>query len=161
MNVLHNEDFLVWWLMWKFFSDIPWGIQLAAVYALCDLSPSNPAEISKILEAWRTETSRRIPSAVLSSLEEVSTLCTEERGWRPRAVPGEVPSRCPSGDRSSASRVQTGVPERDVREMQVLGVEEEAGAAFPKPHTFHLWLLWSHDMDCNLLCLGQTTETWT
>ncbi|KAM9103852.1 little elongation complex subunit 1 isoform 2-T2 [Megaptera novaeangliae] len=60
--------------------DIPWGIQLAAVYALCDLSPSNPAEISKILEAWRTETSRRIPSAVLSSLEEVSTLCTEERG---------------------------------------------------------------------------------
>ncbi|XP_066886875.1 little elongation complex subunit 1 isoform X2 [Kogia breviceps] len=60
--------------------DIPWGIQLAAVYALCDLSPSNPAEISKILEAWRTETSHRVPSAVLSSLEEVSALCAEERG---------------------------------------------------------------------------------
>ncbi|XP_019806645.2 little elongation complex subunit 1 isoform X2 [Tursiops truncatus] len=60
--------------------DIPWGIQLAAVYALCDLSPSNPAEISKILEAWRTETSHRVPSAVLSSLEEVSALCTEDCG---------------------------------------------------------------------------------
>ncbi|XP_057564742.1 little elongation complex subunit 1 isoform X1 [Hippopotamus amphibius kiboko] len=60
--------------------DIPWGIQLAAVYALCDLSPSNPAEISKILEAWRTETSRCVPTAVLSSLEEVSALCAEEHG---------------------------------------------------------------------------------
>lgn len=60
--------------------DIPWGIQLAAVYALCDLSPSNPAEISKILEAWRRETSRSVPSAVVSSLEEVSALCAEELG---------------------------------------------------------------------------------
>ncbi|XP_015448918.1 little elongation complex subunit 1 isoform X1 [Pteropus alecto] len=60
--------------------DIPWGIQLAAVYALCDLSPSNPAEISKILEAWRKETGHSVPSAVVSSLEEVSALCAEELG---------------------------------------------------------------------------------
>eukprot|EP00071_Canis_lupus_P054583 XP_545182.3 little elongation complex subunit 1 isoform X1 [Canis lupus familiaris] len=60
--------------------DIPWGIQLAAVYALCDLSPSNPAEISKILEAWRKETAHSVPSAVLSCLEEVSSLCAEEIG---------------------------------------------------------------------------------
>ncbi|XP_004440104.1 PREDICTED: little elongation complex subunit 1 isoform X1 [Ceratotherium simum simum] len=60
--------------------DIPWGIQLAAVYALCDLSPSNPAEISKILEAWRRETSHSVPSAVVSALEEVSALCAEELG---------------------------------------------------------------------------------
>ncbi|XP_066099507.1 little elongation complex subunit 1 [Saccopteryx bilineata] len=60
--------------------DIPWGIQLAAVYALCDLSPSNPAEISKILEAWRKETSHSVPSAVVSSLEEVGALCTEDLG---------------------------------------------------------------------------------
>ncbi|KAM5332146.1 little elongation complex subunit 1 isoform 2-T2 [Glossophaga mutica] len=60
--------------------DIPWGIQLAAVYALCDLSPSNPAEISKILEAWRKETSHSVPSAVVSSLEEVSALCAGELG---------------------------------------------------------------------------------
>lgn len=58
--------------------DIPWGIQLAAVYALCDLSPSNPSEISKILEAWRRETSHSVPPAVASCLEEVSSLCSEE-----------------------------------------------------------------------------------
>uniref|UniRef100_A0A8D2AY42 Interactor of little elongation complex ELL subunit 1 n=1 Tax=Sciurus vulgaris TaxID=55149 RepID=A0A8D2AY42_SCIVU len=57
--------------------DIPWGIQLAAVYALCDLSPSNPAEISKILEAWRRQTSNSIPSAVVSCLEEVGSLSAE------------------------------------------------------------------------------------
>ncbi|XP_012667544.1 little elongation complex subunit 1 isoform X1 [Otolemur garnettii] len=60
--------------------DIPWGIQLAAVYALCDLSPSNPEEISKILEAWRREASKSIPSAILSYLEEVSALSAEELG---------------------------------------------------------------------------------
>ncbi|XP_055288742.1 little elongation complex subunit 1-like isoform X2 [Moschus berezovskii] len=50
--------------------DIPWGVQLAAVYALCDLSPSNRAEISKILEAWRRETARSVPAAVLGALDE-------------------------------------------------------------------------------------------
>lgn len=59
--------------------DIPWGIQLAAVYALCDLSPSNPEEIAKILEAWRQETPRSVPAAVLGSLEEVRALCAPER----------------------------------------------------------------------------------
>ncbi|XP_063114013.1 little elongation complex subunit 1 isoform X3 [Cavia porcellus] len=56
--------------------DIPWGIQLAAVYALCDLSPSNPEEILKILEAWRRETSHCVPSAIASCLEEVGALRT-------------------------------------------------------------------------------------
>lgn len=50
------------------------------MYALCDLSPSNPEEISKILEAWRKETCRSVPSAVVSSLEEVGALCAEELG---------------------------------------------------------------------------------
>lgn len=50
------------------------------MYALCDLSPSNPEEISKILEAWRKETSRSVPAAVLSSLEEVSALCAQGPG---------------------------------------------------------------------------------
>uniref|UniRef100_A0A8C5XPA6 Interactor of little elongation complex ELL subunit 1 n=1 Tax=Microcebus murinus TaxID=30608 RepID=A0A8C5XPA6_MICMU len=60
--------------------DIPWGIQLAAVYALCDLSPSNPAEICKILEAWRREASKNVPSAILSYLEEVGALSAEGLG---------------------------------------------------------------------------------
>lgn len=60
--------------------DIPWGIQLAAVYALCDLSPSNPAEISQILEAWSRQASHSVPGAVVSSLEEVSALCGDGLG---------------------------------------------------------------------------------
>ncbi|CAI9156589.1 unnamed protein product [Rangifer tarandus platyrhynchus] len=60
--------------------DIPWGVQLAAVYALCDLSPSNPAEISKILDAWRRETARSVPAAVLGAMDEVGALCAEGRG---------------------------------------------------------------------------------
>ncbi|XP_008572936.1 PREDICTED: uncharacterized protein KIAA0947 homolog [Galeopterus variegatus] len=60
--------------------DIPWGIQLAAVYALCDLSPSNPTEISKILEAWRREASNSVPSAVASCLDEVGALSAEGPG---------------------------------------------------------------------------------
>ncbi|KAK2496099.1 hypothetical protein MC885_019530 [Smutsia gigantea] len=60
--------------------DIPWGVQLAAVYALCDLSPSNPSEISKILEAWRRETAHSVPSAMVSYLDEVRSLCAEELG---------------------------------------------------------------------------------
>lgn len=48
------------------------------MYALCDLSPSNPSEISKILEAWRRETSHSVPPAVAGCLEEVSSLCSEE-----------------------------------------------------------------------------------
>ncbi|EHB09386.1 hypothetical protein GW7_18020 [Heterocephalus glaber] len=60
--------------------DIPWGVQLAAVYALCDLSPSSPEETLKTLEAWRRETPKCIPSAIASCLEEVGSLRAEERG---------------------------------------------------------------------------------
>ncbi|XP_006901365.1 PREDICTED: uncharacterized protein KIAA0947 homolog [Elephantulus edwardii] len=60
--------------------DIPWGVQLAAVYALCDLSPSNPTGISRILETWRKEASQSVPAAILTSLQEAGALCTEEQG---------------------------------------------------------------------------------
>ncbi|XP_072461483.1 little elongation complex subunit 1 isoform X1 [Notamacropus eugenii] len=58
--------------------DVPWSIQLAAVYALCDLSPSNPAEVSKVLENWTRVTTKSIPSAVTSCLAEISLLCAAE-----------------------------------------------------------------------------------
>nr|XP_020860076.1 little elongation complex subunit 1 isoform X3 [Phascolarctos cinereus] len=58
--------------------DVPWSIQLAAVYALCDLSPSNPAEVSKVLENWTRMTTKNIPSAVMSCLAEVSLLCAAD-----------------------------------------------------------------------------------
>ncbi|XP_048224300.1 little elongation complex subunit 1 [Perognathus longimembris pacificus] len=54
--------------------DIPWGVQLAAVYALCDLSPSSPAETAQVLEGWRRQAAHSIPAAVLSYLEEVGAL---------------------------------------------------------------------------------------
>ncbi|TFJ98854.1 voltage-dependent calcium channel gamma-8 subunit [Platysternon megacephalum] len=56
--------------------DVPWGVQLAAVYALCDLGPSNPLEVVEAIQAWRTATSNSIPSAVTSGISEVSSLCT-------------------------------------------------------------------------------------
>ncbi|XP_032659588.1 little elongation complex subunit 1 isoform X2 [Chelonoidis abingdonii] len=58
--------------------DMPWGVQLAAVYALCDLGPSNPLEVVEAIQAWRTTTSNSIPSAVTSGISEVSCLCTVE-----------------------------------------------------------------------------------
>ncbi|XP_027724624.1 little elongation complex subunit 1 isoform X1 [Vombatus ursinus] len=58
--------------------DVPWSIQLAAVYALCDLSPSNPAEVSKVLENWTRMTTKNIPSAVMSCLAEVNLLCAAD-----------------------------------------------------------------------------------
>ncbi|XP_031801969.1 LOW QUALITY PROTEIN: little elongation complex subunit 1 [Sarcophilus harrisii] len=58
--------------------DVPWSIQLAAVYALCDLSPSNPAEVSKVLENWTRVTTKNIPSAVVSCLAEINLLCAAE-----------------------------------------------------------------------------------
>ncbi|KAH1178057.1 hypothetical protein KIL84_011759 [Mauremys mutica] len=58
--------------------DMPWGVQLAAVYALCDLGPSNPLEVVEAIQAWRTTTSNSIPSAVTSGISEVSSLCIVE-----------------------------------------------------------------------------------
>ncbi|CAM4513876.1 unnamed protein product [Caretta caretta] len=58
--------------------DVPWGVQLAAVYALCDLGPSNPLEVVETIQAWRTVTTNSIPSAVTSGISEVSSLCTVE-----------------------------------------------------------------------------------
>ncbi|XP_029420114.1 little elongation complex subunit 1, partial [Nannospalax galili] len=65
--------------------EIPWGVQLAAVYALCDLSPSNPAETSKILEAWRSKASSSVPSAVIRCLDEVGSLNAEASAGFPTA----------------------------------------------------------------------------
>uniref|UniRef100_A0A674J2Y4 Little elongation complex subunit 1 C-terminal domain-containing protein n=1 Tax=Terrapene triunguis TaxID=2587831 RepID=A0A674J2Y4_9SAUR len=52
--------------------DVPWGVQLAAVYALCDLGPSNPLEVVEAIQSWSTATSNSIPSAVTSGISEVS-----------------------------------------------------------------------------------------
>uniref|UniRef100_A0A8D0HAQ4 Little elongation complex subunit 1 C-terminal domain-containing protein n=1 Tax=Sphenodon punctatus TaxID=8508 RepID=A0A8D0HAQ4_SPHPU len=57
---------------------VPWGVQLAAVYALCDLGPSNPSGILEAIEAWKTVTRHSIPPAVTSAITEISCLCMKE-----------------------------------------------------------------------------------
>lgn len=57
---------------------VPWGVQLAAVYALCDLGPSNPVGVVEAIRAWRIAITNSIPAAVRSGIAEVSSLCTVE-----------------------------------------------------------------------------------
>lgn len=55
--------------------DVPWGVQLAAVYSLCDLGSSNPVGIVGTIHAWRATVLNSIPFAVTSGLAEVNSLC--------------------------------------------------------------------------------------
>ncbi|XP_035172623.1 little elongation complex subunit 1 isoform X2 [Oxyura jamaicensis] len=58
--------------------DVPWGVQLAAVYSLCDLGSSNPVGIVEAINAWRATVLNSIPSAVTSVLAEITSLCKME-----------------------------------------------------------------------------------
>ncbi|CAH2283744.1 little elongation complex subunit 1 isoform X1 [Pelobates cultripes] len=55
--------------------DIPWGVQLASVYMLCDVAPSDPAVIYKTLQSWRETTTNDMPPAITKSLAQVASLC--------------------------------------------------------------------------------------
>ncbi|XP_052553604.1 little elongation complex subunit 1 isoform X2 [Tympanuchus pallidicinctus] len=55
--------------------DVPWGVQLAAIYSLCDLGSSNPSGIVGAIHAWRATVLNSIPFAVTRGLAEVSSLC--------------------------------------------------------------------------------------
>ncbi|NXG70564.1 ICE1 protein, partial [Baryphthengus martii] len=57
---------------------VPWGVQLAAVYSLCDLGSSNPEGIVETIHAWRTTALTNIPSAVTSGIAEITSLCKME-----------------------------------------------------------------------------------
>ncbi|KAM9200208.1 little elongation complex subunit 1 [Mergus octosetaceus] len=58
--------------------DVPWGVQLAAIYSLCDLGSSNPVGIVEAINAWRATVLNSIPSAVTSGLAEITSLCKME-----------------------------------------------------------------------------------
>ncbi|NWR34614.1 ICE1 protein, partial [Tachuris rubrigastra] len=57
---------------------VPWGVQLAAIYSLCDLSSSNPEGIVEAIHAWRATVLNDIPSAVMSGIAEITSLCEME-----------------------------------------------------------------------------------
>ncbi|XP_021241149.1 little elongation complex subunit 1 isoform X2 [Numida meleagris] len=58
--------------------DVPWGVQLAAIYSLCDLGPSNPVGIVGAIHAWRAAVLNSVPFAVTSGLAKVNSLCKME-----------------------------------------------------------------------------------
>ncbi|KAM6410830.1 little elongation complex subunit 1 isoform 1-T1 [Pluvialis apricaria] len=57
---------------------VPWGVQLAAVYSLCDLGSSNPEGIVEAIHAWRATVLNGIPFAVTSGIAEIASLCEME-----------------------------------------------------------------------------------
>ncbi|KAM6104189.1 LOW QUALITY PROTEIN: little elongation complex subunit 1 [Theristicus caerulescens] len=58
--------------------DVPWGVQLAAIYSLCDLGSSNPEGIVEAIHAWRATVLNNIPFAVTSGIAEITSLCKME-----------------------------------------------------------------------------------
>nr|XP_030121517.1 little elongation complex subunit 1 isoform X2 [Taeniopygia guttata] len=57
---------------------IPWGVQLAAVYSLCDLGSSDPEGIVEVIHAWRAKVHNNIPSAITNGIAEITSLCEME-----------------------------------------------------------------------------------
>ncbi|NXE81049.1 ICE1 protein, partial [Cochlearius cochlearius] len=57
---------------------VPWGVQLAAIYSLCDLGSSNPEGIVEAIHAWRATILNDIPFAVTSGIAEITSLCKME-----------------------------------------------------------------------------------
>ncbi|KAM7069827.1 little elongation complex subunit 1 [Acridotheres tristis] len=57
---------------------VPWGVQLAAVYSLCDLGSSNPEGIVEAIHAWRAKVLNKIPPAITNGIAEIASLCEME-----------------------------------------------------------------------------------
>ncbi|XP_033367888.1 little elongation complex subunit 1 isoform X2 [Parus major] len=57
---------------------VPWGVQLAAVYSLCDLGSSNPEGIVEAIHAWRAKVLNNIPPAITNGIAEITSLCEME-----------------------------------------------------------------------------------
>ncbi|NXX51343.1 ICE1 protein, partial [Tricholaema leucomelas] len=57
---------------------VPWGVQLAAVYSLCDLASSNPEGIAEAIRAWKATVPNSIPLAVTNGIAEITSLCKME-----------------------------------------------------------------------------------
>ncbi|XP_069469814.1 little elongation complex subunit 1 [Ambystoma mexicanum] len=58
--------------------DMPWGVQLASVYTLCDLAASDPTGVLATLQNWRTNSTNDIPPAISSYIAEITLLCAAD-----------------------------------------------------------------------------------
>ncbi|XP_072009014.1 little elongation complex subunit 1 isoform X2 [Engystomops pustulosus] len=58
---------------------VPWGIQLASVYMLCDTAPCDPPLIHQTLQAWKETSKNIVPPAVINCMQEIASLCVQDK----------------------------------------------------------------------------------